>query len=310
MNTLLLTASLILAADSVTEAVELKTPTGTLYAVIDLPAGKGPWPVVLLHPGSGPTDHDGNSILTNNDGLKLVGAALAAEGIACLRIDKRAIGKSAKAAVKEEDLRITTYVDDARAWVELLRKDKRFGKVGFIGHSEGSLIGSLAADAKFDAFVSLCGAGRPLGVVLREQLKKGLPKALFEQADAVLKENEAGREVKEYPKELAGVFRSSVQPYMISVYKADPVAAIAKLKCPVLILSGSTDIQVSEDDYKALIAAKKDATAVRLENMNHVLKEASMLPTIQAATYKDPKLPLHPKLKQELTGFLGKSLKP
>ena len=310
MNALLLTASLIVAADPGPEAVELKTPTGTLHGVLDLPAEKGPWPVVLLHAGSGPTDHDGNSILTKNDSLKLIGNSLAAKGIACLRIDKRAIGKSAKAGPKEENLRLTTYSDDVVLWVKWLRADGRFGKVGFIGHSEGSLIGSLAAEAKFDAFVSLCGPGRKLGDVLREQLKKGLPKELREKAEAAIAELEAGREVKETPKELAGLLRPSVQPYMISMLKPDPAVELAKLKCPVLIVSGTTDIQVSEDDFKALIAANKDAASVRLENMNHVLKEVKRThPLLQDASYKDPKFPLHPKLIEEIAGFLGKSLK-
>ena len=116
--------------------------------------------------------------------------------------------------------------------------------------------------------------------------------------------------MKETPKELAGLLRPSVQPYMISMLKPDPAVVLAKLKCPVLIVSGTTDIQVSEDDYKALIAAKKDAASVRLENMNHVLKEVKGThPLLQNASYKDPKSPLHPKLIEEIAGFLGKSLK-
>ncbi len=309
MNALLLTSALILGADPVPEAVEMRTPTGTLHGALDLPAQKGPWPVVLIHAGSGPTDRDGNSAFTKNDCLKLVGQALAAEGYACLRIDKRAIGKSAGAAVKEEELRVTTYSDDVILWVKWLRADKRFGRVGFIGHSEGSLVGSLAAEAKFDAFVSLCGAGRPFGTVIREQLKKNLPKEKFEAADAVLKELEAGREVKETPKDLAALFRPSVQPYLISMLKPDPAAELAKLKCPVLIVSGTTDIQVTEADSKALLAAKKEASGVRLKEMNHVLKEVvGTALLVQDASYKNPELPLHPKLIGELAGFFAKPL--
>ena len=305
----LLLASLLLAADPVPEAAELKTPTGVLHGSLDLPAGKGPWPVVLIHAGSGPTDRDGNSAFTKNDALKMLGRGLAAKGFACLRIDKRGVGESLKAGLKEEDLRLTTYSDDAVLWAKWLRADKRFGKVAFLGHSEGSLIGTLAPDAKFDAFVSVCGAGRKVAVVIREQLKRSTPKELYEKADAALADLEAGREAKDTPKELAALFRPSVQPYLMSMLKPDPAELFGKLKCPALVVSGTTDIQVAEADAAALAAARKDAATVRLKDMNHVLKVMpSTAALVQAVSYNDPKAPLHPKLVEEVAAFLAKSL--
>lgn len=306
MSPVLMIAAVVLAADPKSEAVELKTDTGVLYGAIDLPAGKGPWPVVVLHPGSGPTDRDGNNQQMKNDSLKMVGTALAAADIACLRIDKRGIAASAKAMTKEEDLRLSTYSDDVTAWVGLLRKDKRFTKVGFIGHSEGSLIGSLAAPAaKFDAFVSLCGPGRTMGDLLREQLKKNLPDELNDKCLTIIAELEAGNLVKEVPKELATLFRASVQPYLISSLKPDPAKELAKVEGPVLVVSGSTDIQVMEADYKLLAECRKGIKTVRIEEMNHVLKEVkSTLKLVQTFSYTDPKQGLHPKLAGELTGFL------
>lgn len=306
MTPVLLIAALVLAAESKSEAVELKTDTGTLYGTLDLPSGDGPWPVVLLHAGSGPTDRDGNNARMKNDSLRMVGAALAEAGLACLRIDKRGIAASAKAMTREDDLRLTTYSDDVVAWVGWLRKDKRFGRVGFIGHSEGSLIGTIAAPAaRFDAFVSLCGPGRTIGDLLREQLKKNLPAELNDKCVLVIAELEAGKVVKEVPKELAPLFRPSVQPYLISTLTPDPVKELAKVECPVLVVSGSTDIQVTEDDYKLLAGCKKGVKGVRIEDMNHVLKEVkSPLKVVQMLSYTDPKQPLHPKLAGELTGFL------
>src|SRR5262245_21681216 len=122
------------------EFVELKTPTGTLYGILDLPSGSSPWPVVLLHAGSGPSDRDGNNPIMRNDCRKMLGRALAAEGLAVLRIDKRGIAASGAAMTKEEDVRLDVFAADVVAWVAQLRKDSRFTKVGFVGHSEGSLI--------------------------------------------------------------------------------------------------------------------------------------------------------------------------
>lgn len=127
---------------------------------------------MLIHPGSGPTDLDGNQSGMRNDSLKMLGAALAPRGVACLRVDKRGVGGSAKALGKEADLRIEHYADDVAAWVGLLRADQRFTKVGFVSHSEGALIGIVAGrKEKLDAFVSLCGMGRRAADVLREQLQ-------------------------------------------------------------------------------------------------------------------------------------------
>ena len=117
MTPAILFAALALGPDPKPEQVELKTDTGTLHGVYDLPAGEGPWPVVFIHPGSGPTDRDGNSGFTKNDSLRLLGAALRDAGFACLRIEKRGVAASAKAVGKEDDLRLTTYADDVVVWV-------------------------------------------------------------------------------------------------------------------------------------------------------------------------------------------------
>jgi len=288
------------------EPVELQTGTGTLYGTLDLPTAGGPCPVVLVIAGSGPTDRDGNQPGLKTDNLRMLGRALAAGGVAALRTDKRGIAASAKAMTREADVRLETYADDAAAWVALLRKDGRFTGVGIIGHSEGSLIGTLAAKAVgVDAFVSLCGPGRPLQAVLREQLKKNLPKAQYEASDRIIAELEAGRPVKEVPKELIGLFRPSVQGYLISTFRIDPAKELAGLHVPVLIVSGGTDIQVSPDDAHRLAGADKAAKLVTLADMCHVLKEQKSAKLVdQLLTYLNRDQPLHPRLVPEVTGFL------
>ena len=203
------------------EPIRLVTKTGELHGSLDLPAGAGPFPVVVILAGSGPTDRDGNQPGLKNDSLKMVGRGLAERGIAALRYDRRGIGKSREACLKEEDLRFDLLADDAAAWVKLLRTDRRFGKVGIVGHSEGSLSGMLAAKrANADAFVSLAGTGRDAPSGLRSQIARNLPpayKELKEKSDQIIAELAAGRTVAEIPKLLESLFRPSVQPYLISV---------------------------------------------------------------------------------------------
>ena len=168
------------------ESTTLETPTGTVHGTLLLPAGRGPHPVALLIAGSGPTDRDGNSAALpgQNNSLKLLAEGLAERGIASLRYDKRGIAESAAAAPSEADLRFETYVEDAAAWVGQLHADERFTSVTVIGHSEGSLIGMLAAP-EADAFVSVAGIARPAPEVLRDQLRPQLPPELWDESERI-----------------------------------------------------------------------------------------------------------------------------
>ncbi|HKE36190.1 MAG TPA: hypothetical protein VKB39_02070, partial [Candidatus Baltobacteraceae bacterium] len=74
------------------------------------------------------------------------------------------------------------------------------------------------------------------------------------------------------PPELAGLFRPSVQPFVISYMKYDPAKEIAKLSLPVTIVQGTADEQVTMDDANALKAADPSAKLVVIAGMNHLLK--------------------------------------
>jgi pimeloyl-ACP methyl ester carboxylesterase len=296
------------ASGITTVPIQLDIKAGTLYGVIDLPAGAGPFPIVVSIAGSGPTDRDGNQPRLKNDSLKLLGQGLAAQGIAVLRYDRRGIGQSRKTAPKEEDLSIDLLAEDVVEWVKLLRKDKRFSRVGIIGHSEGALVGTLAARrAPADAFVSVAGVGRKMHIVLREQLAKNLPANLKEQSEKIIDELVAGRTVADPPKALAGLFRPSVQPFLISKFKYDPAKELARLEMPVLIVQGTTDVQTGVEDARVLAAARKEAKLVLIEGMNHLLKKASTQ-LEQARAYFDPTMPLAPDLTEEIATFLRRAL--
>jgi pimeloyl-ACP methyl ester carboxylesterase len=288
------------------ELVELKTPTGTLYGALDLPATTAPCPAVLLLGGSGPTDRDGNNPIMRNDHLKLLGRALASQGIAVLRIDKRGVAASGGAMSKEEDVRLDTFAADAVAWITMLRKDSRFTKVGMIGHSEGSLVGLLAAkDAKPEVFVSLCGPGRPFADLVREQMKASFPAEMYAASEPIIAELEAGRPVKDVPDKLKFIFRPSVQPYLLSLFKHDPAKLAAEYPSRLLVISGSTDIQVPTADGKRLAGDNSRARWVTIEGMNHILKPVATTDrAVQVPSYTDAALPLHPKLVGEVVAFL------
>lgn len=284
-------------ADAAELDISLQTATGVLYGTLAVPS-KTPAPVVLIIAGSGPTDRNGNSALglqTNAYGL--LAAALAQRGVASVRYDKRGVGASASPNLSEKDLRFETYVDDAAAWLRLIRADHRFSKVAVAGHSEGSLIGMVAIQsAPADAFISLEGVGRPAAVVLREQLKRNLSADLYAQSDAILAQLQQGRLVPNPPPQLALLFRESVQPYLISWLKYDPAVEIAKIHIPATIVQGTADVQVSVQDAQALKRADPAADLIVITGMNHVLKYAPDTSS-QAAIlegYQNAALPIDP----------------
>lgn len=290
--------------------IALDTPTGRIAGSLLLPAAPGPLPVALIIAGSGPTDRDGNSSMIpgRNDSLRMLARALAEAGIASVRYDKRGIGASAAAMRSESALRFETYIDDAAAWIARLKRDARFSKVVVVGHSEGSLIGMVAAQqAGAAAFVSIAGVGRPLPALLRRQLADKLPPELLKENERVLAALERGETVEQVPPLLAALYRPSVQPYLISQFRYLPAERIAALSVPVLIAQGTTDIQVAVEDAQALKQANPRARLAIVEGMNHVLK---MVPAdgAQLASYGDPALPLAPGLVGALTSFLHTEL--
>jgi pimeloyl-ACP methyl ester carboxylesterase len=264
---------------------------------------------VLMLSGSGPTDRNGNSPMLpgKNNSLLMLAEGLASNGIASLRYDKRGVGESAGAMVAESSLTLDTYVDDALAWCEQLRKDKRFSAVIVAGHSEGSLIGMLAAKrCNADGFISISGAGRSAADILRTQLAGKLPPDLAAQSDAIIKNLESGKTTENPPPQLDAIYRPSVQPYLISWFRYDPAKSIAALTVPVLIVQGTTDMQVTVDDAKRLAAANPKAKLVLIEGMNHVLKEVPADRDKQIASYSNPDLRLAPEFLVSIVDFVRK----
>ena len=294
----------------VEETATLTTTTGVLHGTLDMPSGSGPFPVALIIAGSGPTDRDGNSAMLagKNNSLKMLAQSLATANIASLRFDKRGIAASAAAGPKEADLRFENYVDDAAAWVEQLRHDKRFSTFTIIGHSEGALIGAIAtARTHPNAFISVAGVGRSAGLVLREQLNGKLPAPLFQANEKILRELEAGRTTEDVPPALKSMYRASVQPYLISWFKYDPVEVVASIKEPILICQGTTDIQVAVEEAEALKKAAPTAKLVIVQGMNHVLKSVATDPAKQTASYSDPALPINPELMKNIIEFVPRA---
>lgn len=308
MKRLLLALPLIGIAFAGTD-VELATSTGQLRGTLE-GSSKTSDCAVLILPGSGPTDRDGNSIGLpgKNDALKMIATDLAGRSIASLRIEKRGIAASKVAGPKEEDLRFETYIDDAVSWIEFLETRQGFRKVIVLGHSEGALIGMLAARTRAVAgFISLAGTSRRASVLIREQIATRLSPELLAEAGIILQQLDQGVPVKKVSASLDPLFRKSVQPYLISWFRYSPAEEITKLTCPCLIVQGTTDIQIPLADADALHQARAGSKLVRIVGMNHVLKKVPSDLNAQIPSYSNPDLPLHPELMGAISRFVRES---
>jgi pimeloyl-ACP methyl ester carboxylesterase len=246
---------------------------------LTLPKGKGPFPAALLITGSGPQDRD-EELLGHRPFLVLADH-LTRRGIAVLRVDDRGVGGSTGNTMQSTT---ADFAEDALAGVEFLKGRKEIDpvRIGLIGHSEGGVVGPLAASRSKDvAFVvMLAGTGVPgdeivylqgqlIGKALGQGQKalarsKRLREILFglarEEADTTaaakrfdkLWESEVAKlpeDERKAAKAEGGAFRAQlkgvVNPWFRYFLKYDPRPALQKVSCPVLALFGEKDLQVS-----------------------------------------------------------------
>ena len=313
--TTLVIAGLLLAAAASARAAPVETyvqtqgPSGFLKGTMLAPADASGAPVVLIIPGSGPTDRDGNSPLgVKAAPYRLLAEALAGQGVASVRIDKRGMFASAGAG-DPNHVTIAAYAADAHAWAASLRHDTGAPCVWLLGHSEGGLVALVAAQTPQDicGLVLVAAAGRPLADILREQLRANPANApLLGEALAAIDKLAAGHHVDATGMNpaLLSLFAPAVQDFVIDEMSYDPAKLAAAYPGPILVLQGTTDLQVSLADAQRLAAARPGIRLVELPGVNHMLKVAPAAPGANAATYADPSLPLAPGVVEAIATFV------
>ena len=309
---LLLSTTMLFAQTSERE-VDLKCDWGELSATLAVGEAGSDTAVVIVA-GSGPTDRNGNSALNlNTYCYKLLSDALVEDGYAVVRYDKRAIGQSTIPMEDVPSLLFDDYVDDVEVVVNYLRSEG-FERVVIAGHSEGGLIALVVANrgVKVDGLVLLAAPGYPMDQILRTQLQAQLmPQymALMLQADVVLRSLKAG---KPYPdekiaKELLPLFHSSIQPFLINNMQYDPQQLAKGVECPMLVVCGGNDIQVSRDNGEVIAKAAPNAKLLVFENMTHVMKDWATNDRLEqlVSVYVNSQLPLTEGLTSAISQFIA-----
>jgi len=288
--------------------ITLKTLTATISGSLVMPKNpSGKIPVVLIIPDAGATDRDGNNAKTglNGNTYKILANDLGKNGIATVRYDKRQVGASTTKG-KESELRIEDYGDDVLGLLNMLNEDQRFSKIITFGHGQGALAAGLAFnDSPAKAFIAAEWPAENADVILKNQLK-GKAQFLQDEFKTFLDSLRKGKTTPNIDPALYFIASPNMQNFIMSWCRYDPLRGIKRIKAPMLLIQGTTDLAVPTENGRKLKKAKSDATLVEIKGMNHILKEAPADEENNYATYDKPDLPLKPELVPALVEFINK----
>ena len=280
----------------VEEDIKLVSETLTLSATLVTPDSGGPFPAVLLVPGSGQVDRNENHKRLAINAFREIAEYLAGEGIATLRYDKRGVGAS------EGDYWATGLYDNATDALAVLTQLKAHpavkpGLVFLLGHSEGAMISIRLAGEGADVagVILIAGAAKWGEDILKwqaVQVVKGL-RGLNKWIIKLFRINV----LKSQQKQIEKIKRSSKDWYRVQLIakinakwmrefiEYDPAPDLAKINVPVLAITGSKDIQVDPADLARMRELiKGDFESHEIPNVTHILRVEEGEPTI--STYK------------------------
>jgi len=265
-----------------------------LAGTLAMPDSAGPFPAVLLLPGSGQVDRNESHRRMPINALREIGHHLAARGFASFRYDKRGVGASGG------DYWSTGFFDnatDALAALEFLKSQAAAeeDQVFLLGHSEGAHIATRLAGEGADVagVVLLAGAARRGEETLKWQARKvaasltGIPRLLVRMFRINI--------VRSQQKQLDKIKRSGRDWYRVQIVGRlnakwmrefmgyDPAPDLARIRVPVLAITGSKDIQVAPVDLKKMAMLVRGPIEYHeLPDGTHLLRVEEGAPTLSS----------------------------
>ncbi|WP_227607467.1 alpha/beta hydrolase family protein [Hymenobacter translucens] len=271
-----------------------------LEGTLTIPAGPGPFAAVVLVSDSGPQDRDATT-----DNYRPFGAIadyLTRRGFAVLRFDDRGTGKSGGAFASATT---ADFVTDAQAGMNFLRARPEIDieRIGLVGHGEGANVAMMAATQPLPpAFVvSLAGFGLAGGEALIQQ-QVGVMRSVGADAaklDEMVKRQRSMQEIIRQVADndqaqaiVANMLRQSnsamdeatarlgavqfTSPWYRYFLNMNPAVTMAQVRCPVLAINGTKDLQVAADANLSAIEkglkGNRDVTVKKLNGVNHLLQ--------------------------------------
>jgi hypothetical protein len=288
------------------EEVTVNARGYTLAGTLLLPKNaKGPLPAVITITGSGQQTRDEPLPVPNLDAYKpmrQIAESLAARGIAVLRVDDRGVGASGG---RETLLAATTssFADDTRTEVAYLRSRAEIDpkRIALVGHSEGGIIAPMVAatDPEIAVIVLMAGSGKRGDLISMDQLNDVLDKTpgmtpeikAQKQAEEqeIIKAVQTGADLSKYPAQ-------AKLPWIKEFWTYDPLAAIRKVRQPILILQGGLDHQITPEQASMLETAareggNKEVTKRIFPRLNHLFLPATTGSTTEYSSLATTAIP-------------------
>lgn len=242
-----------------------------LYGTLTKPDTAEKPPVAIIAPGFGNIDENGNNKKSKINTYKSIAHRLARHGIATLRYAKRYADKYYSNYKQKTKVTVQVNIRDLLSWIKTIENLQEFDRIILIGHSEGVLVASIAAQqTKIHKFISIAGCGRSFDQVLADQLLIH-SKFLHNEYLKIIEKLKKGQTVQHVPIGLQKFLSPDKQEYFLSCMKYDPAQEIAKLNIPILVIQGTADLHMDVVDAQLLAKANPDAKLVIIENMNHIM---------------------------------------
>jgi len=269
-------------------------------------------PLVILHPGLGAADRNGNNynVPGRNDALRQLAEALSGRGIASYRYDKRGSGAGSWLVAREEEQSFEAWIRDLVSAAGALARTGRYSGIWLLGLNDGAVVAAAAAN-------TLAASGSPVaGLVVACASAEGTLDAFSRAVERAPEENraegedilaalKAGQAVPSVSEFYAAAFRPSLQPYLIEAFRRDIETELARFQGLCLLVQGNMDMQATFADFLALQAARPDASTAMPTHMNHVLKDVSQDVEDNRASFSEPAYPLSTEFVDALVSFIA-----
>ena len=294
-----------------------------LCGTLDRPRARRPSPIVVILPGGGLTDADGNVDSAAEGGMRhrpyaQLAASLSRHGYAVARFAKGGPDPAARGRWR----RVEERAGDCVAAVEALRREPSLDgrSVVLMGHGEGGLVALAAAKAaRPAALILLETPAKPVHEIVAEQL---LRDALAQDREPAAGWPEAvGGSLRAFRERLLGTADEAlveyagfaVPPaavrYMKSLYDVQPAALAADLRVPALVVQGSRDAVVGRENGSTLALALERGDLRVIDGMTHGLTLAGGMTGAEASAIPAA-TPLHPVLIWTLLSWLRRVVPP
>ncbi len=316
----------------------------TLAATLTTPNGEGPFPAAILLTVAGENDRDQSHGAPQHKPYLVLADYLTRQGVAVLRADDRGVGGSSGNIF---DSTIEDFAYDALAGFNFLKGLSQIdnSKIGFIGNSEGTLVGPLAASINNETafIITLGGIGITGAEVILDQVDAmGQLSQLNETTIAQMKDRtqkmfdillsepdraKAAAKLRAFledskvpgadsslfliPASIDAQAKMFSSPWYRYQTELDPAPVLQKIKCPFLALHGNVDPFVSPDKNLAAIAenlrigGNQHYGVIKLKGINHVFQDAQ---TGSPADYTKNEVSFSPRALELIGSWLKSTL--